>query len=176
MLKRIIAVFIAVMGITVFLAPAVASETDGDLYTFCPYLSTARYNSYLKSFLDLSSAQAALLQVTSDGFVSGTLVYSDLLQETFFMFSGVSGEFDTAQSAYISCSLKEGSTLKNIPMILWAAVIQLEYYGQIEETGSSFLDWVNEGREDGEMFYSPYFIATYNETPRDSCSLLLIRL
>ena len=98
------------------------------------------------------------------------------MQDTFFIFSGTTNEFGTATRAYIHCSLKDSSTLKNIPMLIWASIIQLKYYGEIVETGESFLEWVNEDRADGDTFTTPYFIAIYSEEPRDNCTLLLIKL
>ena len=176
MSKRILVVFLAVLVLLMYAMPGLASESEGDLYTFCPYLSTSRYNTFLKNLLELSDSQATLLQVTSDGLIDDTMIYSDLLRNTYFMFNGVSSEYDTATSAYISCSLEDSSALKNIPMLLWASIIEFEYYGELTESGSSFLEWVNTERKDGETFYSPYFIASYSETPNESCSLLLIKL
>ena len=152
-----------------------ADQSEGDMYTFCPFMSTLFYNEMIKNFLDLNDTQAALLQVSSDGLKDGNLVYSDILSDTIFIFGGTTNEYGTATSAYIYCSLKDNSTLKNIPMIIWASIIQLKYYGKIEETGSSFLEWVNGNRTDGEIYTSPYFIAQYTEEPYDNCTLLLVK-
>ena len=152
-----------------------ADESEGDMKTFCPYMSTLSFNTMLKSMLDLSDSQAALVQVTSDGRKDGNLVYSDPLQNTIFIFGGADNEFDTATTAYIYCSLKDSSTLKNIPMIIWAAIIEMSYNGDIKETGSTFLEWVNEVRSDGDTYTSPYFTALYTEKPYDQCTLLLSR-
>jgi hypothetical protein len=152
-----------------------ADKTEGDLNTFCPALCTLNYNTLLKNFLELSDSQAALLQVSSDGFKDGNLVYSDVLQNTIFIFGGASNEYDTATTAYIYCSLKDSSTLKNIPMIFFASLVDMKYNGEIKETGSSFLEWVNEGRSNGETYTSPYFYATYTEEPKDNCTLLLLK-
>ena len=153
-----------------------ANKSEGDLYTFCPYLSILFYNDTMKNFLDLNDTQAALLQVSSDGIQEGNLTYSNIMQDTFFIFGGTTEEFSTASTAYVYCSLKDSSVLKNIPMIIWASIIQYKYYGEIVETGSSFLEWVNEGRRDGDTFTTPFFTARYSEEARDNCSLLLIKL
>ena len=174
-MKKYLICFLIAAVLLSCVAQGLADETEGDLYTFCPALSTLYYNSTIKGFLDLNDTQAALLQVTSDGIKDGNLVYSDALQTTFFFFGGASGEYDTAATAYIHCSLKDNSTLKNIPMIIWASIIDYKYNGEIKETGSSFLEWVNNGRTDGDTYTSPYFIATYSEEPKDYCSLLLIK-
>ena len=91
------------------------------------------------------------------------------------LFGGVTGEYDTATTAYIYCSLKDSSMLKNVPMLLWASMIDMKYNGEIKETGSSFLEWVNEERRDGETFTSPYFTALYSEEFKDNCTLLLMK-
>ena len=174
MKRKLIYVFIAVV-ISLCTTASLADKSEGDLYTFCPAMSTLYYNTILKNFLELDDTQAALFQVSSDGLKDGNLVYSDVLQNTFFFFGGASGEYDTATTAYIYCSLKDNSTLKNIPMILWASIIDMKYNGEIKETGSSFLEWVNDGKTDGGTYTSPYFIASYTEEPLDNCTLLLIK-
>jgi len=174
MKKRVICFFIASV-LMLCTSTGLADKSEGDLYTFCPAMSTLYYNTILKNFLELDDTQAALLQVSSDGLKDGNLVYSDVLQNTFFFFGGASSEYDTATTAYIYCSLKDKSTLKNIPMILWASIIDMKYNGEIKETGSSFLEWVNDGKSDGDTYTSPYFIASYSEEPLDNCTLLLIK-
>ena len=174
MSKKLLCSFIAAILI-LCITTCLADESEGDMYTFCPAVSILYYNSMLKNFLDLNDTQAAIFQVSSDGTKDGNLVYSDILQNTFFFFGGASSEYDTATTAYIYCSLKDSSTLRNIPMILWASIIQMKYYGEIVETGSSFLEWVNDGRKNGDTFTTPYFIARYTEEPFDNCSLLLVR-
>lgn len=174
MKKKLICIFIASV-LLLCTTTSLADKSEGDLYTFCPAMSILYYNSMLKNFLELSDTQAALLQVSSDGFKDGNLVYSDPLQNTFFFFGGCSSEYDTATTAYIYCSLKENSTLKNIPMILWASIIDMKYNGEIKQTGSSFLEWVNDGKSDGDTYTSPYFFATYTEKTLDNCTLLLIK-
>ncbi len=172
--KKLICIFIAVV-LMLSAITSLADKSEGDMYTFCPAMSTLYYNTMLKNFLDLTESQAALIQVTSDGFKDGNLVYSDPLQNTFFFFGGASSEYDTATTAYIYCSLKDSSTLKNIPMIIWASVIDFKYTGEIKQTGSSFLEWVNEERTDGDTYTSPYFNATYSEKSGENCTLLLIK-
>lgn len=172
MLRRcfiLLTVFVLILGTTT----AFANETEGDMYTFCPAISMLSYNGLLKSFLDLNDNQAALLQVSSDGLRDGNIVYSDLSDNTFFIFGGASNEYDTADTAYVYCSLKEASTLRNIPMILWASIIEVKYNGEIKQTGSSFLEWVNTERKDGDTYTSPYFTALYHSEPFDYCSLLI---
>ncbi len=154
--------------------PGLADKADGDLWTFCPFMCTGVYNMMLKNFLDGDETKTALLQVTSDGMKNGALTYSNLTQDTFFLFGGVSNEYETGTSAYIYCSLKEDSTLKNIPMLIWATCIEMGYNGKVEETGSSFLEWVNNpDTKDGDLYTSPYFIALYSEEHYDHCTLLL---
>ena len=104
----------------------------------------------------------------------GKQTYSDILQNTIFIF-GTNSEYDIADTAFIWCSLKDSSTLKNMPMIIWAACIQMKYFGDISEGKSDFLNWVNNGLDDGDRFESPYFIAQYSETPYDNCTLLIVR-
>lgn len=174
MKKRLICLFIS-FAFILSISSGMADKSEGDLYTFCPAMSMLFYNSLLKNYLDLNDSQAALLQVSSDGFKDGNLVYSDVLQDTFFFFGGVSSEYDTATTAYIYCSLKDDSTLKNIPMILWAGIIDMKYNGEIKETGSTFLEWVNDGKSDGGTYTSPYFIASYTQEPYDNCTLLLVK-
>ena len=159
-----------------FVVPGIANESEGDLNTFTPSMSTSIYNSYMKTLLNLNDTQEALIKVTSHGLHDGKLVYTNVIQDPVFIFDGTTNEYGTASQAYIQCSLKDDSALKNIPMIIWATVIQMGYYGEIEQTGESFLEWVNDGRRDGEMFTSPYFIASYKEEPGDNCCLLLIKL
>ena len=175
MSKKVLSVLIITSVLILSLTPALADKSDGDLYTFCPYMSTSFYNTMMKNLLDLTDTQATLIQVTSDGVKNGNLIYSNIMQDTVFIFSGTTSEFGTASTAYIYCSLKDSSVLKNIPMLIWAAGIQMQYYGEIEETGSSFLEWVNSDLKDGEIYTSPYFIATYHEEPYDNCSLLLLK-
>ena len=175
MRKTTIAIICTIVLLLVSITPGIANESDGDLYTFCPAMCTSYYNTMMKSILNLNSAQAALMQVSYDGLHDGNLVYSNPTQDTIFFFGGATtNEYDTATTAYIHCSLKDSSTLKNVPMLIWAANIQVKYFEEITETGSSFLEWVNEDRKDGDTFNTPYFYATYNETPYDYCSLLLI--
>ena len=161
-------------SLLLFASVCFASESEGDMYTFCPALSTTYYNEILKSFLELNDTQAALLKVTSDGLKEGKQTYSDILQNTIFIF-GTNSEYDIADTAFIWCSLKDSSTLKNMPMIIWAACIQMKYFGDISEGKSDFLNWVNNGLDDGDRFESPYFIAQYSETPYDNCTLLIVR-
>lgn len=174
MTKKLVCFFIAAVLMLITIT-SLADESEGDLYAFCPAMSTLYYNTVLKDFLKLNDTQAALLQVSSDGFKDGNLVYSDVLQNTFFFFGGTSNEYNTATTAYIYCSLKDDSTLKNIPMILWASIVDVKYNGELKETGSSFFEWVNDDRTDGDKYTSPYFTATYSEKLRDHCTLLLIR-
>ena len=149
-MKKVLICFLIATVLLSCVTPSLADESEGDLYTFCPAIGTLYYNSMLKNFLELNDTQAALLQVTSDGLKDGNLVYSDALQTTFFFFGGASNEYDTAATAYIYCPLKDSSTLKNITMIIWASIIDYKYNGEIKETGSSFLEWVNDGRTDGD--------------------------
>ena len=168
-------ILLTVMLLLFSVSSGFADKADGDLYTFCPYLSTEYYNTLLKNFLDLNDAQAALLKVSSNGLRDGNLVYTNMMQDTIFIFSGTTEEFGTATSAYIYCSTKDSSKLKNVPMLLWAAQIDQKYNGEIKETGSSFLEWVNDGKTNGETFTSPYFTALYKEERGSYCSLLLMR-
>lgn len=174
MKKRLLCLFIS-FAFILSISSGMADKSEGDLYTFCPAMGMLTYNSLLQNYFDLNDSQAAILQLSSDGFKDGNLVYSDVLQDTFFFFGGVSSEYDTATTVYIYCSLKDDSTLKNIPMILWAGIIDIKYNGEIKETGSSFLEWVNEGKSDGDTYTSPYFTASYNHEPNDNCTLLLVK-
>ena len=90
MKRKLICIIIA-MVIMLCTTTGFADKSDGDLYTFCPAVSILFYNTMLKNFLELNDTQAAILQVSSDGFKEGNLVYSDLLQNTFFFFGGVYG-------------------------------------------------------------------------------------
>ena len=110
------------------------------MHTFCPAISMLSYNGLLKSFPDLNDNQAALLRVSSDGLRDGNIVYSDLTDNTIFIFGGASNEYDTADTAYVYCSLKEAGTLRNITMILRASMIEFKYTGEIKQTGASFLE------------------------------------
>ena len=104
----------------------------------------------------------------------GALAYSNVMRETIFLFGGVSNEYETGTSAFLYCSLKEDSVLKNVPMLIWASCIEMGYNGKIEQTGSSFLEWVNSpDTKDGDMYTSPYFYALYSEEQYDHCTLLL---
>ena len=178
-MKRIIRIapfiIIVVALITISASSGIADESEGVLNTFCPHMSIGMYYKMLKSMLELNDTQAAALQVSADGTKDGNLVYSNVLQDTIFIFGGISSEFDTAQTAYVQCSLKDSSTLKNIPMLIWAANVEISYYGEIKETGSTFMEWINTERSDGDTFSSDFFTATFNETPLESCSLLLTR-
>lgn len=173
-MKRILSLALALLLLCGTAAAALADESNGDLNTFCPFMAVNLLNSMQKSLLDLTDEQAAIVDFTSDGVHDGKLVYSNLLGDAILMFDAGS-EFETASTVYLYCSLKDESTLKNIPMLVWAAVVQMGYYGEIEETGSSFLEWVNEERTNGEIFTSPYFIAYYSEEPYEYSSLLLMR-
>ena len=173
MRKRLMLVLLSITVLVLCATVGLADKSDGDTYTFCPAMSMSLYNSMIKNLLDLSDAQASLIQVSSDGVKDGNVVYSNAMQDTIFIFGGTTSEYGTASTAYIYCSLKDSSTLKNIPMLVWASCIEMKYYGEIKETGSTFLEWVNEERRDGETFTTPYFIALYKEEPRDNCSLLL---
>jgi len=170
-----VAIVSVILILTICTPSVLADKSEGDLNTFCPHMCISMYNTMLKSLLELNDAQASLFQVSSDGIKDGNLYYSNVLQDTFFIFGGTTEEFGTATTAYIHCSLNDSSQLKNIPMLIWAANIQNAYFGKIEETGSSFLEWVNGVKEDGDTFNSSYFVASYNEVPLDSCSLLLMK-
>ncbi len=174
-MKRTLVCLISILVLCLCMPSGIADETEGDMYTFCPFMSTYFYNAMIKNYLELNDTQAALLQVSSDGLKEGNLVYSNVMQDTLFIFGGTTEEFGTATTAYIYCSLKDSSTLKNIPMLIWASIIQMKYYGEITETGSSFLEWVNDSKTNGDTFTTPYFIARYSEEPRDNCTLLLLR-
>lgn len=174
-MRRILSALLAILMLTLFAPAALADESDGDLAAFCPFMSTSLYNSMIKSLLELDDTTSLLVQVTSDGVVSGNIMYSNLLRDTVFIF-GTTSEYATGSTAYIRCSLKDSSPLKNIPMLVWASIIQMQYYGGLDETGSSFLEWVNTERRSGDTFTSPYFYATYTEEPGDNCTLLLIKL
>ena len=174
MFRRYFSVFLAfILILTV--SYVYADESEGDMYTFCPAISISFYNTMMKNILKLNDTQAALIQVTSDETKDGNLIYSNAMHDPVFIFGGVTNEYGTASTAYIHCSLKDDSVLKNVPMLIWASDIQIKYYGEIVETGSSFLEWVNEDRKDGDTFETPYFSALYKETPYDFCSLLLVR-
>ncbi len=157
------------------LSVSYASEPDGDLYTFCPAISTIMYNSLLKNILELDDDGLAPVKVALDSSLNDCYTYSDIMKNTVFIFDGASDEYATGTTAYIQCSLEDKSTLKNIPMLVWAATIQYQYYGEIKEDGTSFLEWVNNKPEKGSTFSCPYFIAYYSEDPLVSCSLLLVK-
>ncbi len=152
-----------------------ADKSNGDLQAFCPYMCTSSFNNYMKNYFDLNETQAAILQVSLDSKSEGTFLYANLTHDIIFLFDGASSEYDTAESAYIYCSLKEDSTLKNIPMILWAVQIEAMYFGTEAELTGSFLEWVNDGRKDGEIFDTQYFTAVYSEEPNKFCSMLLTK-
>ena len=173
MIKKAMCVLMLVCVGVLGIAPGLADRAEGDLYTFCPAMSTMLFNSVLVSFVEPSDSQALLIQVASDGLKDGNIVYSNPLQDTVFIFGGTASEYGTGTTAYIYCSLKSGSTLKNIPMIVWAACVQMKYFGSIEETRSGFLEWVNGNRKHGDVFTTPYFSAIYSEEPYVFCSLLL---
>ena len=175
MRKRLISILAAVLVLMLCIPSGLADKSEGDQYTFCPYISTLFYNGMIQSLLELDDSTAALIQVTSDGVKDGNLVYSNILNETIFIFGGTTSEFGTATNAYIYCSLKDDSVLKNIPMIVWASQIQYKYYGNLDETGSTFLEWVNGNRKDGATFSTPYFQARYSEEPHEYCTLLLLK-
>ena len=173
-MRRFISFILMAVFLILCITPGCADESEGDLYVFCPFMCTSFYNSMLKSLLELNDSQASLLEVKYYETRDGTLIYANSKQDTIFIFGGTTNEYGSATSAYLYCSMKESSTLKNIPLLIWAAIIQNQYYGEIKETGDSFLEWVNGARKNGDTFTSQYFSARYQEEKDNYSSLLLI--